>query len=232
MIQALCFDFDGTLAHFQGDFLQLLDAFRTELMLGQCDMNAFSEVLSSELRAAGQVSLLSATTRTLQKLEQRIPLDLTEIVGGTLNDYSAQVILLPGAQEVLELVSHLPLALVSNGPSDMQRAALEKVGIEPYFKTVVVSGDEDVAVRKPNPRIFELACERLDVPPEEVLMIGDNLEADVQGALAAGLQAVRLGISEVEDITKVSDLTELHTYLRENFRKLSHARRRLSTDLS
>ncbi len=213
MTRAVCFDFDGTLAHFQGDFLQLLDAFRTELMLGQCDMNAFNEVLSSELQAAGRVSLLSATTRTLEKLEQGVPNDLQVVTDRTLRDYSAQVTLMPGAQEVLKLVSHLPLALVSNGPSDMQRAALAKVGIESYFKTIVISGDEDVAVRKPKGRIFELACERLNVLPEKVLMVGDNLEADVQGALAAGLQAVWLGNSEVEGIAKVSDLTALRAYL-------------------
>ena len=213
MIKAICFDFDGTLAHFQGDFLQLLDAFRTELMLGQCDMNTFSEVLSSELRAAGQVSLLSATVQTLERLEQRLPTDLTKIVAGALHDYGAQVALLPGAAEVLELAKHLPLALVSNGPHDMQRAALRKVGLEFYFNTIVISGDEDVAVRKPNPRIFELACERLKAAPEHVLMVGDNLEADVRGALEAGLQAVWLGRDDNETIEKVSNLQELHAYL-------------------
>ena len=215
MIKAICFDFDGTLAHFQGDFLQLLDAFRTELMLGQCDMNAFSETLSSELRTAGRVSLLSATVQTLEQLEQRPPTDLKEVLDGALRDYSTQVALLPGAKKVLELAEHLPLALVSNGPEDMQRAALQKVGLEPYFKTVIISGDEDVAVRKPNPRIFELACERLSMTPEHVLMVGDNLEADIYGALAAGLQAVWLSEDEIEDISSVSSLKELHAYLME-----------------
>ena len=179
-------------------------------------MNAFNEVLSSELRAAGRVSLLSAATRTLQRLEQHVPADLPEIVEGTLQTYGAQVSLVPGAKEVLELVSsRVPLALVSNGPSDMQRAALQKVGLEFFFKTIVVSGDEDVAVRKPKGRIFELACERLNAAPEHVLMVGDNLEADVYGALAAGLQAVRVSEDKLEGIVSVGDLTELHAYLQE-----------------
>ncbi|MER3462763.1 MAG: noncanonical pyrimidine nucleotidase, YjjG family, partial [Armatimonadota bacterium] len=105
---------------------------------------------------------------------------------------AAEVRLLPGAREVLAYFAHLPKAVITNGPADIQWAALRNVGLEREFEAVVVSGDPDVAVRKPNPRIFHLACERLGVPPHETLMIGDHLEADVEGARAAGLQALHL----------------------------------------
>jgi putative hydrolase of the HAD superfamily len=74
----------------------------------------------------------------------------------------------------------------------MQWAAIHKVGIVDLFKTIIVSGDADVAIRKPNAKIFHLACERLGVSPEETLMIGDNLEADIQGAIEARLQALHI----------------------------------------
>ena len=48
-------------------------------------------------------------------------------------------------------------------------------------------------MRKPDVRIFGLACERLGVPPEEVLMVGDNLEADIKGALNVGMKVVYIG---------------------------------------
>src|SRR5690606_36341265 len=86
----------------------------------------------------------------------------------------------------------VPLALVSNGPVDMQRAALRALGFEKYFRAVLVSGDRDVAARKPAPRIFSLACVGLETVPEETLMVGDDLEADVRGAVDYGLQAVWL----------------------------------------
>ncbi len=75
----------------------------------------------------------------------------------------------------------------------MQRDAVQAVGLETFFKRILVSGDADVAVRKPNPRIFEMACEALGTEPGETLMVGDNLEADVKGALAYGMQVVYLG---------------------------------------
>lgn len=221
-MKAICFDFDGTLAGFQGDFELFLDSYRVDLGLVQCDFNTFARELSSRLRGSGQVTLQSATLDTFSKLEQRVPADLTEVVNRALGEYSAQVVLMPGAKEVLEFASQrLPLALVSNGPSNMQRAALRSVGIERYFTATVVSGDEDVAARKPNPRIFELACQRLNTAPEHVLMVGDNREADIRGALAHGLQAVWVGKTgaegSVEGGDRVSDLEELYSYLEQKF---------------
>ncbi len=134
-----------------------------------------------------------------------------------LKAYSAQVALLPGAREVLELCEQrgLPLALVSNGPDDMQRAAVQALGLEHFFRSILVSGDRDVGVRKPNARIFGLACTGLETLPERVLMVGDDLEADVRGALAYGMQAVYLGGANVRDegLEAVPDLSALHRWL-------------------
>jgi HAD superfamily hydrolase (TIGR01549 family) len=47
----------------------------------------------------------------------------------------------------------------------------------------------EAGFRKPDPEIFYAACERFGVNPEECLMVGDNLEADVRGALKVGMKA-------------------------------------------
>lgn len=195
MIRAVCFDFDGTLAHFTGDFGRFVTSFRHELMLTPCDFDAFSDVLSGELHREGPVTLYGAARATLEGLEQHPPEDLAGLVAHFLDDYSEQMALLPGAKEALEFCAarKLPLALITNGPEDMQRAAVRAVDLEEYFQTILISGDPDVAVRKPHPRIFELACGALDSQPENTLMVGDNLEADVRGALQYGMQAVHLG---------------------------------------
>ncbi len=101
MIRAICFDFDGTLAHFSGDFGAFMDGFRTDLMLTQCDLNAFAEVSSRESRREGHVTLRRATVATLEALEQRSPPDLGRLVERALDEYSSQMVLLPGAREVL-----------------------------------------------------------------------------------------------------------------------------------
>lgn len=57
--------------------------------------------------------------------------------------------------------------------------------------------------RKPEPEIFLAVCERAGVSPEEVLMIGDNPQADVAGAMAVGMDAAlidRPGTFSAKDI--------------------------------
>ncbi|CAN5851332.1 pyrimidine 5'-nucleotidase [soil metagenome] len=216
MIKAICFDLDGTLAHYQGDFRALGRAVFQTLAVPTDHFETASAAFSKHVRSEGVSTLPIILRGIAQDLgSTSINTRHLKLAADTMTaDYAAEMALLPGAKEVLELVQHLPLALVSNGPSDMQRAALRKMGLESFFTAIVISGDEDVAVRKPNPRIFELACERLNAPPEHVLMVGDNLEADIRGALAAGLQAVWLGEDEVEGVETVGSPKELHAYLR------------------
>lgn len=214
-ITAVCFDFDGTLAHFMGDFGAFVDSFRVDLGLMQCDMKGFAERLSAELRREGQVTLCSAVGATLEALEQRLPPDLEQLVTRAIDEYGAQVVLLPGAQEMLEFCTahELPLALITNGPEDMQRAAIRAVGIEHFFRGILISGDRGVAVRKPNPRIFGLACTGLESLPEETLMVGDGLGADIQGALECGMQATRVGGEAGQGYDAVPDLIVLEAWL-------------------
>jgi HAD superfamily hydrolase (TIGR01509 family) len=65
------------------------------------------------------------------------------------------------------------------------RDRLDQLGLTPYFSEIVTPGDAGAA--KPDPRIFELALERLGVAPERALHIGDR-SVDEEGARAAGMQ--------------------------------------------
>jgi len=75
---------------------------------------------------------------------------------------------------------------ISNAPGTLDRD-LTKCGIRDYFEHVLDSGVEGVA--KPDPEFFTRALDRCGVAAEEVLHVGDNPTADVQGALAVGMQA-------------------------------------------
>jgi putative hydrolase of the HAD superfamily len=193
MIRAICFDFDGTLARFRGDLNALSQ--RMNLQLGLEDFSpAMLQKLSRTFRtfeyAPEPVTLESATIKTMAALEITPKGNVTEICQEFIRDYTAQMELLPGALETLEYFGNLPKAIITNGPSDVQRAAIKAVKLERYFQTILVSGDADVAIAKPNPRIFQIACERLGVEPTDTLMIGDRLDLDVEGAIAAGLQVI------------------------------------------
>lgn len=213
-IRALAFDFDGTLARFRGDFRDFLDSYRASLGLMQCDLNRYAEVLMNELRRPGALSLQSAVRRALAALELRAPPDVDEVTAEAVREYAAQVELVPGAKELLEWAfARTPLALLTNGPVDMQRAAIHQTGLARYFRTILISGDPDVAARKPAARIFYLACVGLERLPEETLMIGDDLEADILGARDYGLEALWLGGTPGEGYDAVADLASVRAWL-------------------
>jgi putative hydrolase of the HAD superfamily len=215
VIRAILFDLDGTLAHFTGDYGLFVAGFRSDLGLEACDMNTFATRLAAEERREGPGTVRRSLETVLRGLEQRVPDDLDALSERSIADYCAQMALLPGAREVLELcrAHDLPLALVTNAHADGQWAVVRALDLEPYFKRVLISGDEGVAVRKPNPRIFELALGAVGTLPEETLMVGDNLEADIRGALACGLQAVYLGTETGTGFTTLPDIQAFGEWL-------------------
>jgi putative hydrolase of the HAD superfamily len=94
-----------------------------------------------------------------------------------------------------------------------QDRLLEKDGARGFFTATIYS--MDVGHAKPRPEIFASAAETLGVAAAEILHIGDDERTDVQGALAAGLRAVRLdvarpgGPSEAEFVARsFGELTE------------------------
>jgi putative hydrolase of the HAD superfamily len=82
----------------------------------------------------------------------------------------------------------VPLALITNGASAVQRHKLKTLAIEHRFEAVIISSE--VGVAKPDVEVFRLMLDKLGRQPGEVWHVGDSLDSDVGGALAAGLTAV------------------------------------------
>ena len=221
-IEGVCFDLDGTLGGYAGDFGGLLALLRSELMLQQCTMNRFASIVQEELRRDGHLTVRLVIERTLDRLEQRSPPDIDEIARQIAESYASEVRQAPGAAALLQRLERrgAKLALLTNGPVDMQLAALRALGFEKYFRVVLVSGDRDVAARKPSPRIFSLACTGLESVPERTLMIGDDPNADVAGALGYGMQALLIGSdrdANEHGVTAVGGMVPLDTLLRTRY---------------
>jgi putative hydrolase of the HAD superfamily len=71
-------------------------------------------------------------------------------------------------------------------------------------------------VKKPNPKIFEYAVAVANAQKEQSIMIGDCIEADVNGALNFGMDAILFNIDSAKthiNIKQVSHLLELKNYL-------------------
>src|SRR5919201_2870033 len=82
------------------------------------------------------------------------------------------------------------LGLVSNVSllPDLMRADLKALGIMPLLDAETFSSE--VGTRKPDPRIFQAVLERLDVPAERAVFVGDRVTDDIGGAQAVGMRSV------------------------------------------
>jgi putative hydrolase of the HAD superfamily len=106
------------------------------------------------------------------------------------------------------------LHIITNGFKEVQHGKLNQSHIDHYFQTVTNS--EMVGVKKPNPKIFKHALHMAKATAEESLMIGDNLEADIMGALNFGMDAICFNYHKetlASDIIGVDHLSELKMYL-------------------
>ena len=90
----------------------------------------------------------------------------------------------------------------------------------------------ETGLLKPDPKIFHLACRRLDLDPARVLMVGDSYRSDVEGARRAGLQALHLRRSSAgkpsAGSTALPSLEQLRIFLKDV--DLAHGRRRRQDD--
>ena len=118
--------------------------------------------------------------------------------------------------EILEyLKDKYQLHIITNGFEEIQIKKMESSNILHYFNSVITS--ESVGVKKPNPRVFYHALEVAKAKKENSIMIGDNLEADVLGAINIGMQAIHCNFEQeiIADlnIISVASLLELKQYL-------------------
>ncbi|NBL65503.1 noncanonical pyrimidine nucleotidase, YjjG family [Flavobacterium sp. NST-5] len=119
-----------------------------------------------------------------------------------------------GALELLDyLQPHYQLHIITNGFNLVQQNKLKNSNILHYFKTVTDS--EIAGHKKPSAEIFKFALENAKCNPKTAVMIGDNLEADVEGALSAGLDAIFFNEHNIkvgENIKHVNHLLALKNY--------------------
>ena len=89
------------------------------------------------------------------------------------------------------------IGLITNGVSLFQNTKINVIGIRCKLDDIIIS--KEVMMKKPDPEIFNLACSNLNLQPEEVIFVGDNLRNDVYGSINAGMAAVWLNNVEAYD---------------------------------
>jgi len=123
--------------------------------------------------------------------------------------------LFPHAMEALDYLSKkYTLHIITNGFNEIQSTKLKMSKIDIFFDKVITS--EAIGVKKPHPLIFSHALEQAGAKPEESLMVGDNYEADIVGALNSNIPAIYFNMDlkhklhdNVKQITNLKELIDI-----------------------
>jgi len=124
--------------------------------------------------------------------------------------------LFPNTFEILAyLKSKYSLHIITNGFAEIQHRKLSLSGIDNYFTKLFIS--EEVGYKKPDTKIFHHCVSNINSVECDCLMIGDDLEVDILGARAAGIDQVFVNFEAIkhnEEITfEVFSLIELKKIL-------------------
>jgi len=98
--------------------------------------------------------------------------------------------IIDGVFEVLDAIRKegYRIGMIANGDSTDCWNIIEATGLHNYFGAIVIS--EEVGIEKPNQRIFEVALGKLGVEPENAVMVGNRIDADILGANMFGMKSV------------------------------------------
>ncbi|MDX8397987.1 MAG: HAD family hydrolase [Mariprofundaceae bacterium] len=124
-------------------------------------------------------------------------------------DYLSGVFALPGAQDLLIYLqeNHIPAAIVTSKGQLRAEAQLEHLGWRDKIQLVI--GKVDGRASKPNPESLFLACDQLNVKPQNSIMVGDGT-ADMQAAQRANSLAI--GITHSFSKQELEQAGAQHTF--------------------
>jgi len=208
-VKAILFDMGSTLIEFENSTWDVLARLSTEKgyeFLGEKNLELpnfgeFSKILSAEfLKAKSEIE------QTLKEMKfekvifdffRKLNLSTSDgVYGSFLETYyepvTDQLTLMDGAEGVLRYFKekNLKIGLISNTifPEKYHLRELKRFGLYSYLDAHFFSCE--VGVRKPHPRIFQLALERLEADPSEAVFVGDRLKEDVGGAKNVGMKGI------------------------------------------
>lgn len=174
----------------------------------------YARFLAGELDFAGQ---RRARIAAMLAWAGRAGADPEAWFAGYLARYDDALRVFPDVRPALDaLPAHLRLGVVSNSSAAHQRGKLDRLGLGDRFACLVCADEAGAA--KPDPAIFLRGCAALGLPPADVAYVGDLLDVDARGAVAAGLHGIwldRTGAGPPPgDVVHLTTLADLPAALR------------------
>ena len=207
----LFFDLDHTLWDFDANAMEALDDMYAQLQLAAEGVDDFNRFASQYLHHNAILwdryhnGFISAEDLKWKRMWRTL-LDFkigSEALARRMSDYFLDV--LPTKQHLFpythEILRHLKekgylLHLITNGFEKTQWRKLNNSNLGQYFEEVITSEASNSV--KPNKEIFEFALKATGAALAESVMIGDNLDADIKGAINAGMDSVFVNHLRVE----------------------------------
>ncbi|PYO56976.1 MAG: hypothetical protein DMD83_11625, partial [Candidatus Rokuibacteriota bacterium] len=109
----------------------------------------------------------------------------------------AQVAIEPNVELARALRPDYKISILSNADVSLRRRLEHDIGIDHLFDDIVCSAE--IGIAKPEPAVFNLACERLGLPPAECVFVDDH-EPNVKAAQDVGMAAVLFRVDRGDDL--------------------------------
>ncbi len=223
MIKAVLFDFDETLQDRTAAFEKYMDAFFDEFWPNVSKTRL--DEMKEEMRQTGNGGYVMANGYKSRDewyadlinrwnwQDAPTPKELTNHYDCHFGDYVA---IFPEASDVMSNLhtAGYKVGVVTNGPHLLQHHKMDVSNLRQYCDIVVVSGD--IGIDKPNPGIFEYSAHLLGLECNECVYVGDHPVNDIDGALQAGMYAVRMNygwfknVDLRDDVPIIENLSELN----------------------
>lgn len=218
-IRAILFDFGGTLMYGRQDWTPIMakadDVLTEHLRVQGMEINPstfpfeFRRKLDEYFKQREKDLLETTYSFVLRELLQSkgysdvssdvIRNALNALFSVTQANWALEEDAIPTLQKLKKNGYNLGIISNAGDDADVQQLA-RSFGITQYFDFILTSAA--CSYRKPHPRIFELALSNWYCPPNEAVMIGDNLDADIRGAQNAGIYGVWINRRASPDMEK------------------------------
>jgi len=196
-VKGVFFDFDDTLQSRKGAYKLYCEDFLTKYFPSISDSERAQKLDEMEEHVDGGYKdreVYFPELISLWNWENHPPMQ--ELYDSFNYDFGKHVVMLPGAVDVLKELKRRGyiLGAITNGVSSLQNMKLDTAGIRELFDVVVVSGD--IGIYKPDRRIFDEAVKRAGLENSETVFVGDHPVNDVEGALGAGMNVIRMNYGD------------------------------------
>ena len=202
-VKGIIFDYGGTLDSRGVHWSEVIwDGYRHAGMEGRITKEQFREAYVFAERELARVRHILPNDDFLALMRKKIAVEAQAVrqMDIAMTDEQCETIAtycdrsarecIEEARPVLEaLHERYPMMLVSNFYGNID-SVLRSYDIRHYFKGIIESAV--VGIRKPNPTLFRLGVDALELEPSEVLVVGDSLRKDIEPAESLGCQVLWL----------------------------------------